>query len=112
MNLNHPVKSLYWIKEPSYDPAYEVAGVKFDKPATLTDKIKLVLNGHDRIAAREGHYFEVQPYQHHSGLDKVSTHITAANTTGTLKDLVMMYSFALEPEEHQPSGTCNFSKNR
>ena len=22
----------------------------------------------------------------------------------------MMYSFALEPEEHQPSGTCNFSR--
>ena len=27
-----------------------------------------------------------------------------------LKKDINVYSFALEPEEHQPSGTCNFSK--
>ena len=25
-------------------------------------------------------------------------------------DLICVYSFALKPEEHQPSGTCNFSR--
>ena len=26
------------------------------------------------------------------------------------KDSVAVYSFALKPDEHQPSGTCNFSR--
>ena len=26
------------------------------------------------------------------------------------KDSIAVYSFALKPEEHQPSGTCNFSR--
>ena len=46
---------------------------------------------------RDRSYFElVQPYQHH---ERVPTdkHIS-------------VYSFALKPEEHQPSGTCNMSR--
>jgi hypothetical protein len=30
--------------------------------------------------------------------------------TGTLTKKINCYSFALKPEEHQPSGTCNFSR--
>jgi hypothetical protein len=58
--------------------------------------MKLQLNGHDRFVKRNASYFRlVQPSQHHSGPhDK---HIYS-------------YSFALKPEEHQPSGTCNFSR--
>ena len=57
---------------------------------------KLQLNGQDRFSEREGTYFDVvQPYQHH----------TRAPDTG-----INVYSFALRPEEHQPSGTCNFSR--
>jgi hypothetical protein len=57
---------------------------------------KLQLNGQDRFTEREGAYFDrVQPYQHHS-----RTPCTGIN----------VYSFALRPEEHQPSGTCNFSR--
>jgi hypothetical protein len=57
---------------------------------------KLQLNGQDRFSEREGTYFDlVQPFQHH----------TRAPDTG-----VNVYSFALRPEEHQPSGTCNFSR--
>jgi hypothetical protein len=57
---------------------------------------KLQLNGQDRISEREGSYFDVvQPFQHH----------TRAPDTG-----INVYSFALRPEEHQPSGTCNFSR--
>jgi hypothetical protein len=57
---------------------------------------KLQLNGQDRFSEREGSYFDtVQPYQHH----------TATPNTG-----INVYSFALRPEEHQPSGTCNFSR--
>ena len=57
---------------------------------------KLQLNGQDRFSEREGTYFDlVQPYQHH----------TRHPDTG-----INLYSFALRPEEHQPSGTCNFSR--
>ena len=57
---------------------------------------KLQLNGQDRFSEREGSYFNwVQPYQAH----------TRTPDTG-----INVYSFALRPEEHQPSGTCNFSR--
>ena len=57
---------------------------------------KLQLNGQDRFSEREGTYFDlVQPFQHH----------TRNPDTG-----INVYSFALRPEEHQPSGTCNFSR--
>jgi len=57
---------------------------------------KLQLNGQDRFSEREGSYFDVvQPFQHH----------TRAPDCG-----VNVYSFALRPEEHQPSGSCNFSR--
>ena len=57
---------------------------------------KLQLNGSDRFQERDGHYFNyVQPWQHFSN---------------TPSDGVNVYSFALKPEEHQPSGTCNFSR--
>ena len=57
---------------------------------------KLQLNGQDRFSEREGSYFDlVQPFQHH----------TRNPDSG-----VNVYSFSLRPEEHQPSGTCNFSR--
>ena len=57
---------------------------------------KLQLNGQDRFSEREGSYFDlVQPFQHH----------TRHPDSG-----INLYSFALRPEEHQPSGTCNFSR--
>ena len=57
---------------------------------------KLQLNGQDRFTEREGRYFSrVQPFQHHSR---------------TPAQGINVYSFALKPEEHQPSGTCNFSR--
>ena len=63
---------------------------------TLLSPAKLQLNGQDRFSEREGTYFDlVQPYQHH----------TRTPDTG-----INVYSFALRPEEHQPSGTCNFSR--
>jgi hypothetical protein len=64
-----------------------------DNPAVLA---KLQLNGSDRFQERDGFYFNyVQPWQHF---------------TNTPADGINVYSFALKPEEHQPSGTCNFSR--
>ena len=57
---------------------------------------KLVLNGQDRFKEQQGKYFnQVQAYNHH---------------TGSPAPGVYSYSFALKPEEHQPTGTCNFSR--
>jgi hypothetical protein len=57
---------------------------------------KLVLNGQDRFKEQLGKYFnQYQPYVYHSG---------------TPYPGIYVYSFALQPEEHQPTGTCNFSR--
>ena len=67
-----------------------------EETAGPIDTFKLVLNGQDRFKEQKGKYFnQVQPFQHHSG----------SPCPG-----VYAYSFALKPEEHQPTGTCNFSR--
>ena len=84
LRFNHPVKELVW----------RLHGTTH----AVTDAL-LQLNGHDRFKRRDGAYFtQVQRYQHHSGHE---------NASGFLPHV---YSFALKPEEHQPSGTCNFSR--
>ena len=42
------------------------------------------------------YFTRVQPYQHHTNIP--------------LNDRIGVYSFALEPEDYQPNGTCNFSR--
>lgn len=57
---------------------------------------QLQLNGQDRFSVQSGDYFNyVQPYENH---------------TNTPNDGINIYSFAINPTEHQPSGTCNFSR--
>jgi len=71
-------------------------GLYVDGSENPVQSAKLQLNGHDRFSAQDGHYFNyVQPYQHFSN---------------TPSDGNNVYSFALNPEEHQPSGTCNMSR--
>jgi len=81
LSFNHPVKELIW---------------KGDSGGC--GKAKLMLNGNDRFAEREEKYFtHVQPYQHHTNIPGSDQNIN-------------VYSFALKPEEHQPSGTLNMSR--
>ena len=57
---------------------------------------QIQLNGQDRFETQDAHYFNsVQPYQHHTGSPDAGIYV---------------YSFAIKPEELQPSGTCNFSR--
>jgi hypothetical protein len=59
-------------------------------------QFKLLINGQDRMKMNSGKYFnQMQPYNHHSGNPYPG---------------IYSYSFAIKPEEHQPSGTCNFSR--
>jgi hypothetical protein len=93
LNFNHPVKELVWVvTQPK-------AGDKFHYGDSSEESVltaNLQLNGHDRFDERKGSYFRlVQPYQHHTRIPEKNIYV---------------YSFAMKPEEHQPSGTCNFSR--
>ena len=110
LNFNHPVKELIWTGVP--DSTAVDTESHFSGPATpgqlgtdgdtvvAGDTYLLKLNGHERFAARHLHYFtRTQLYQHHTGFGGLQQ-----------RDSIAVYSFALKPEEHQPSGTCNFSR--
>lgn len=56
----------------------------------------ITMGGRERFSKRKGRYFNlVQPLESHTNVPPTGINV---------------YSFALAPEEHQPSGTCNFSK--
>ena len=135
LNFNHPVKELVWVTQKKsaidYKQHFNYSDVLDSSPAlshyatgnrlmqgiienvavvggsalelsnqdlgeNTCASAKIQLNGQDRFSVRSGDYFNfVQPYNHH----------THTPHTG-----INVYSFALKPEEHQPSGTCNFSR--
>ncbi len=87
--LNHPCKELIWVVQ---DSGATAAPTTYK---TITSA-KLQLNGQDRFSERSGDYFNlVQPYQHHTSIPSSGVYV---------------YSFALNPEQHQPSGTVNMSR--
>jgi hypothetical protein len=106
LNFNHPVKELIWQLSTTVHETTLAGGVEGDASTLAAGMdmtagaFQLKLNGHDRFTERNFRYFtRAQVWQHHSGYGG-----TAA------KDSIGVYSFALKPEEHQPSGTCNFSR--
>jgi hypothetical protein len=102
INFNHPVKELVFTGLPD---ATVAATTSAGTPTSLgrlaaADTMCLKLNGHERFTPRHPQYFtRTQVHQHHTGFGGV-----------TQRDSIGVYSFALKPEEHQPSGTCNFSR--
>ena len=102
LDFNHPVKELIWtgVRKTTGGEAPDL----FAKEPLFnasTDTITLKLNGNDRFEARNIKYFtRTQVWQHHTGY----------GSTQNTGDEIAVYSFALKPEEHQPSGTCNFSR--
>ena len=103
--LNHPIKELFWMYRSKLALAandyYNYASIiNYDTPSEQKseplDQIQIRYNGNDRFEQLPGTFFRLyQPYKHHS--------------CGT-NQFIYMYSFALDPEHIQPSGTCNFSK--
>ena len=119
LNFNHPVKELIWTGQ------WAAAGATGGHNTTLvgaaaasSDTYLLKLNGHDRFAARPVTYFtQAQVHQYHSGpgglnVAKYSNAdgVASGSLVNNFDDSIAVYSFALKPEEHQPSGTCNFSR--
>jgi hypothetical protein len=125
LNFNHPCKELIWVVQRDSFVSCDdtvVGPYKGQQPFNYSDywdrsvlesgysvtrvegmagnnpviTALIQLNGHDRFSVREGAYFNlVQPYQHHTNCPAVGINV---------------YSFALQPEQHQPSGTCNLSR--
>lgn len=117
MNFNHPVKELVWVLQRTVNAPtnagnvaqndwfnFSTADPGLTEPAPFLGDLmdtrrlscNIQLNGHDRFSARPSTYFRwVQPWKHH---------------TRTPNKHIYVYSFGLRPEEHQPTGTCNFSR--
>jgi len=86
--------NVLWVESglPQYGTANTVYGVEVGP----LHKFKLILNGTDRAQEQYGKWYNMyQPYQYHSGHPYPGIYV---------------YSFALKPEELQPSGACNFSR--
>jgi len=95
LTFNHPCKELVWVRQGDTSAFDFTCGSNNNQGGPI-ESAMLKLNGHDRFEKRNGAYFHlVQPYQHH---------------TRCPSKYVYCYSFALSPEEHQPSGSCNFSR--
>jgi hypothetical protein len=118
LNFNHPVKELVWAHVPTSNVTvdYESGNRWFNYSGTTgatTDidsftSALLQLNGHDRFSVRYADYFrKVQNYEHHCRVPRVGKDL---DTLDARNQYIYTYSFALSPEEHQPSGTCNFSR--
>ena len=125
MSFNHPCKEIIWVVQrdsfvtctPSvidpwkgqqpfnYSDYWDRAALESGYSISTVEGLagwnpvavaNIQMNGQDRFSQREGRYFNlVQPYQHHTNIPAVGINV---------------YSFALNPEDHQPSGTCNFSR--
>lgn len=96
LNFNHPCKELIWVAQLDSNAS---ANHWTDFSSSGSDHLvdaKLLLNGQDRFSTRKAGYFNlVQPWQHH----------TRGPAVG-----IYSYSFALKPQEHQPSGSVNMSR--
>ena len=125
LTFNHPVKELVWVVQPSeYTDCNLAASMQETRLRPFTYDIDAVyeqhlqINGQDRLDRRFGDYYnKVQPYQHHTGSTSAYVSRPVYGPNDIDRDTVVrgnrgmyMYSFALKPEEHQPSGTCNFSR--
>lgn len=130
LNFNHTVMELFWVfrqknhnsysspqvpcpsvpavsgcnlmgdpNSPPYNEWFNFSGPTWSVSRVSIDPCigaNLLLNNANRWDAKEGRYFRlVQPYQHH---------------TNVPPRFIYVYSFALQPQDIQPSGTCNFSR--
>ncbi len=103
MEFNHPLKEMVWVIPNA--TACELSGNSligndyFTYSPNIYDTFefaKLIFNGNDRFDAKPAEYFRnAQNYEYHSR---------------TPMKFVYTYSFALKPEDFQPSGTCNASR--
>lgn len=108
MNFNHPVKELIWVLQNSTAlKLYPFGGNEWFNFSTKPYYVegndedplvhaRLTFEGQDRMQVRDALYYRlIQPYQRHTNIPM---------------NFIYVYSFAIKPEDFQPSGTCNFSR--
>lgn len=105
LKFNHPIKELIWMyrttEATNANDYYNYSNIiDYDTSSEIRyspfKNLQLRFNGNDRFDTIPAEYFFLyQPYRVHS--------------CGTYQ-YIHVYSFALDPENVQPSGTCNFSK--
>ena len=101
LDFNHPCKELVWINKLLFNE-------QLNQHFNFSDRIQinnrdnpikdtvLFINGQERFSVRKGDYFRLLvPYQKHSRIPD---------------NFIYNYSFAIKPEDNQPSGSCNFSR--
>ena len=120
-NLNHPIKEIIWVAKQNDQQTTEPKDyfryfynssngghaavmtvhnyqhtIHSINPQEIMKSASLTLNGTERVDKRDNLFYRfIQPYQHHTRIPM---------------DYIYLYSFALKPEEIQPSGSCNFSR--
>lgn len=109
MDFNHPVKELYWvIQNTTVLSIYPYGGNEWFNFSTQSYKngklngsdpminAKILFEGQELFDLKDAIYFRtVVPYQRHTNIPN---------------NFIYVYSFSLNPEEFQPSGSCNFSR--
>lgn len=135
LSFNHPVKALYWVAQTSGQvrgggndsQPCQFTALSSDAANSDNGTAKLQLNGQDRFTERRLEYFlRVQTFKHHTSGPRANrvlnlvveadaqTDTTDVNDVVAVKEnskqYIYMYSFAQNPERHQPTGTCNMSR--
>jgi hypothetical protein len=96
LEFNYPIKELLWWGT--------TEGDDLDTRYMTFDLGYIALNGTQRFYPRRYEYFlNIQNYEHHTRVPRYATNLN-------YNYYIYTYSFALEPENHQPSGVCNFTR--
>jgi len=106
MEFNHPLRELYWVVQRSAAvnaqqwfnyTNYSIGESSASGYQNLINNALLRIEGYDRFDIRNADYFRlVQPFQYHTAIP--------------VNDYIYMYSFAMKPEDIQPSGSMNASR--
>jgi hypothetical protein len=106
LDFNNPIRELFWYIQRDFMletheyfnyTSISARDVTTAKPTDLLSSAIIQVDGQDRFEQRDATFFRlIQPWSHH--------------TTTPVKSFIYNYSFALRPEEAQPSGSLNASR--
>ena len=104
LEFNHPIREILWLISrkinQQYHEWFNYSSLSLEEQGRRTDLLGtalIQLDGYDRFQVRDAGYFRlVQAWQHHT--------VIANN------EFIYLYSFALRPEDLQPSGSMNASR--
>ena len=126
LTFNHPIKQIVWTIHNRV--LYKWLGYLWSGQKDRVKYAKIQLNGVDRFPTKPGIYFQtIQKNNHYDGINLydfmfINKYINTSNFLGydidTWDDTRIpvaaldpfVYSFALEPQRQQPTGSCNFSR--